>query len=157
MADEKRVDNQLTDLQEQINSLKSENKRFRDEVSNLGKEALLTDNYLAKGNPLAYECETAAFKVDYSSSHLNQPRMLTVKQVRDVFYSLWNNTVGFVRIGDSELNIQKLYDKCAMLTYDDQETNKALKSNVDMLLKQIEDVQKYGTELKHDNDKRFAH
>jgi len=53
--------------------------------------------------------------VDYGASHLNEPRMMTIRQLRDVFWSLWNNSIAATRIFDSETHISKIYDKCAML------------------------------------------
>lgn len=66
---------------------------------------MLNDKFLGQGNITAYQCEMPSYKVDYGLPHLNKPRMITVKQVRDLFYSLWNNTVALGRIGESEQHI----------------------------------------------------
>lgn len=92
-------------MQHQINELKDINRRRQNEIETQSKEGLCNDQYLAQGDISKYQCEVPAFKVDYNMPHLNKPRMLTIKQIRDVFYSLWNNTVALGRIGESEAHI----------------------------------------------------
>ena len=52
-VDEK-VQQQMTDLQKQIDDIREENRRFKEEISNKSREDLLTDNYLAKGQISSY-------------------------------------------------------------------------------------------------------
>jgi hypothetical protein len=74
---------------------------------------------LAKGDTTTFTYEKPAVQVDLAAKNLNEPRMMTVKQIRDLFYSLMNTSTAQQRILDSEVNINKLYDKTALLTYED--------------------------------------
>jgi hypothetical protein len=49
-----RVQGQKDNLQRQIDELREENKRFKEEVFNRSRENLLTDTYLAKGQISSY-------------------------------------------------------------------------------------------------------
>ena len=82
--------------------------------------------------------------------------MLTVKQIRDVFYSLWNNTVSLGRIGTAEANIVKLENKCILLKLEDESIHKKLDSHVERLQQLIADAQAFSQNLKSDSEKRFA-
>jgi hypothetical protein len=99
--------------------LREENQRFKDETFLNSKENLLTDKYLAKGDATSFLFERPGLNVDLADKTLNVPRMLTVKQIRDLFYSLMNTSSAQYRISESETNIQKLFDKTALLTYED--------------------------------------
>ncbi len=99
--------------------MKEENQAFKDEVFLNSKENLLTDKYLAKGDQNSFTFEKAGIDVDLTAKNLNVPRMMTVKQIRDLFYSLMNTSTAQQRISDSETNINKLFDKTALLTYED--------------------------------------
>lgn len=69
--------------------------------------------------------------------------MLTVKQVRDIYMSLWNNSTAITRLADHDTNIQKLHDKCSMLTYDDKELQKNIDAGDDRLNKLITEAQTF--------------
>ena len=51
---DERVQNQIGDLQRQIDQIREENQKFKDETFNNSKEDLLTDKYLAKGELTSY-------------------------------------------------------------------------------------------------------
>jgi hypothetical protein len=74
---------------------------------------------LAKGDATTFTYEKPAVLVDLAAKNLNEPRMMTVKQIRDLFYSMMNTSTAQQRIADSEVNINKLFDKTALLTYED--------------------------------------
>lgn len=78
----------------------------------------MTKEYFAKNSVIGYEFEHVE-QQGLDSPALNEPRMITLKQVRDLFYSLWNNSKAITRITETELGISKLWDKTAMLTFDD--------------------------------------
>jgi|LauGreDrversion4_2_1035121.scaffolds.fasta_scaffold184420_3 hypothetical protein len=101
---------------------------------------MLNDKFLAQGNIGTYDLENPTFGVDYESEHLNAPRMMTVKQIRDLFYSLWNNTVSLGRISTAESNISKLENKSILLKIEDERIQKALDTHVDNLQKLINDA-----------------
>jgi hypothetical protein len=99
--------------------MRDENQAFKDEVTINSKENMLTDRYLAKTDPSGYLFEKPGMTIDYTGKELNTPRMMTVKQIRDLFYSMINNSSAQARIAESESNINKLFDKTALLTYED--------------------------------------
>lgn len=136
--------------------MRDENQAFKDDIAINSKENLLTDKFLAKTDPSGYLFEKPGLTIDFSGKEMNMPRMMTVKQIRDLFYSMINNSSAQARIAESESNINKLFDKTALLTYEDQELSNRLNQNFDSLTKSINDVQSYATNLKNDNDKRFA-
>jgi hypothetical protein len=72
--------------------MREENQSFKDEVFLNSKENLLTDKYLAKGDHNSFTFEKAGIDVDLTAKNLNVPRMMTVKQIRDLFYSLMNTS-----------------------------------------------------------------
>ena len=45
--------------------------------------------------------------------------MLTIKQIRDLFYSLMNTSRSQERVAEAEANILKIFEKCSLLTYED--------------------------------------
>jgi len=45
--------------------------------------------------------------------------MMTIKQIRDVVFSLLNNSIALTRIKENEVQIDKLHTKCYKLAYDD--------------------------------------
>lgn len=136
--------------------MKEENQSFKDEVFLNSKENLLTDKYLAKGDTTTFTYEKPAVQVDLAAKNLNEPRMMTVKQIRDLFYSLMNTSTAQQRITDSEASINKLFDKTALLTYEDQDLSNRLNQNFDSLTKSIGEVQSFAKKMEADHDKRFA-
>ena len=67
-----------------------------------------------------------------------------------------NTSEASERLIQSEDNIKKLFDKCSLLTYEDQELSTRINTNFDSLTKSIGDVQTFASNMKSDNDKRFA-
>jgi hypothetical protein len=61
-----------------------------------------------------FESDEAAFK--WSKSEYKEPRIFTMKQIRDIFFSLLNQSKAQDRICDGEDNIRRLWDKCKSLT-----------------------------------------
>jgi predicted RNase H-like nuclease (RuvC/YqgF family) len=47
---------------------------------------------LAKGDATTFTYEKPAVQVDLAAKNLNEPRMMTVKQIRDLFYSMMNTS-----------------------------------------------------------------
>ena len=74
-----KVQEQIEELHLRIDKLYAYNTKKEDEVKEQGKEAMLNDKFLAKGNIAGYDIENPTFGVDYGSEHLNAPRMMTVK------------------------------------------------------------------------------
>ena len=50
--------------------------------------------------------------IDWSKEEFNEPRALTIKNIRDIFFALMNQSQAQQRICDSEDNIRRLWDKC---------------------------------------------
>jgi hypothetical protein len=64
--------------------------------------------------------------------------------------------VALGRIRESENEIKKLQDKCAMLTYDDMELRKDFVAADEKLNKMLLDANQFMKEMKSDHEKRFA-
>jgi transcription initiation factor IIE alpha subunit len=60
--------------------------------------------------------EDSPSKLDWSDAKLNEPRQLTLKNVRDIFFALINQSRAQKRICKTEDNVTKLYAKCQALT-----------------------------------------
>ena len=151
-----KVQEQIEELHLRIDKLYAYNQRREDEVRDQAREAMLNDKFLARGNIDGYDTENPSFGVDYSDPLYHAPRMLTVKQVRDLFYSLWNNTVSLGRIATAETNISKLDNKCLLLKLEDDRQQREMDQHVDQLQKLIAEAQSFSQNLKSDCEKRFA-
>lgn len=128
-----KVQEQIEELHLRIDKLYAYNQRREDQANEQAREAMLNDKFLARGDIEAYDTENADFGVDYSGALYHTPRMMTVKQVRDLFYSLWNNTVSLGRIGTAEANISKLDNKCLLLKLEDERQQRETDQHVDQL------------------------
>jgi len=56
--------------------------------------------------------------------------MLTLKQVRDVFFSLLNISHAQQRVEQSEQNIDKLTTRCYKLAFDDEQLSNRLQKDM---------------------------
>ena len=54
--------------------------------------------------------------IDWKQEHFNQPREFTIKNIRDIFFGLLNQSKAQERICDAEDNIGRLWEKCQALT-----------------------------------------
>lgn len=66
---------------------------------------------------------------DWNKKEFNEPRRFTVKNIRDIFYSLLNLSKAQERLCDGELNIKNLWDKCQSLTEECQRIDERLTQN----------------------------
>lgn len=66
-------------MQKQIDIIVTENDEFKDDVKDKGKEYLINDRYLGKGDISAYKFEQEELASDLSAPSLNQPRMMTIR------------------------------------------------------------------------------
>ena len=121
-----------------------------------GRESLLTGHYLAKGDPTWYQYEQGQMKADLEQGHLNEPRMLSVKQVRDLFFSLWNNSQAVTRIRENEGCIENLQAKCTKLQLEDEQLSSRINLNNQTTIKSFEDLQKDIKQSKTDNERKFG-
>lgn len=112
------------DIQSQVDGLKKYNKDQTDMHQQKGQEDLtaaeylkLLENFDQKDSEEASPTfEDSPSKIDWSDAKLNEPRQLTLKNVRDIFFALMNQSRAQKRICKAEDNITKLWDKCGQLT-----------------------------------------
>lgn len=57
---------------------------------------------------------------------MNEPRVFSVKNIRDIFFTLLNTSMAQYRICDGETNINALWDKCKSLTEECERIEKKL-------------------------------
>jgi CHASE3 domain sensor protein len=82
--------------------------------------------------------------------------MLTLKQLRDVFFSLLNNSAANSKLATTQLNVHQLFEKCAVLSFDDQELHKKVDDVVAGLRRSLAEAGDATQALKSDSEKRFA-
>jgi asparagine synthetase A len=82
--------------------------------------------------------------------------MLTVKQIRDVFFSLLNNSMALTRIRENEMQIDKIHTKCYKLAYDDEQLGNKINANAESFNKQMEEVWKDIKQTKIDHERKFG-
>eukprot|EP00347_Sterkiella_histriomuscorum_P022884 403336796 len=81
---------------------------------------------------------------------------MTVRQIRDLFYSLWNISVATTRIKETEVTIEKIQTKCYKLSYDDEQLSNRINQNNTSYLKTFEDIQKDSKQSKLDHERKFS-
>lgn len=57
--------------------------------------------------------ESKRQNIDWEKDIYNQPRALTIKNIRDIFFSLLNQSQTQQRVCDTEDNIRRLWVKCS--------------------------------------------
>lgn len=73
----------------------------------------------AKFNRPTFESDDGL--IDWKQEHFNQPREFTIKNIRDIFFGLLNQSKAQERVCDTEENIVNLWEKCQNLTEFDTE------------------------------------
>ncbi|CDW72692.1 UNKNOWN [Stylonychia lemnae] len=146
----------VQDLQKQIDEIMNDSLEFREEIRMKGKEQLLNHRFFAKGDVTTYQFEQEQYSLELSFDHLNEPRMLSVKQVRDLFYSLLNISQATSRIKETEINFEKLQTKCYKLSYDDEQLSNRINNNNNTALKTFDEINKENKQTKLDNERKFS-
>lgn len=66
-------------MQKQIDEIVTESQEFKAEINIKGKENLLNDRFLSKGDINVYQYEQEGYGSDFKNSDLIEPRMMSVK------------------------------------------------------------------------------
>ena len=64
--------------------------------------------------------------LDWETKEWNQPRVFTLKNIRDIFFTLMNFSKTQERVCDGETNIHNLWEKTAQLTAECERIDKKL-------------------------------
>lgn len=110
-------------LQDQIDNLDKYNKDKVTSDYEMGQQDLTNDNFLrlnyhfnqceGEGSVPTYERD--GNKLDWKKEVYHEPRAFTIKNFRDLFFGMMNQSKAQQRIYDAEENIRKLYEECKRL------------------------------------------
>lgn len=87
--------------------------------------------------------------IDWSNPVYNKFRSFNIKAIRDIFFSLLNNSRCQQRVCDSEENIVKLWKKCESLTEECKRLEARMYKNK---LEHEEQLQRFRDEVKMQNN-----
>lgn len=115
------IKDQNSGLQNQITGLQNLSQDKEIEVMDKGKQDLTAAEFLnlrknfktvegCEYDKVTFEAENQL--IDWNKESLQEPRQLTIKNVRDIVFSLLNQSIAQKRISQSEVKIGQLFEEC---------------------------------------------
>lgn len=151
------LESRCDELQKQINQIRQEQSQREADIFQKSKESLFgPEAFATDSNGFKSESQFSSYSANIESQEWQEPRMFTLKQVRNAVYSILNQSVFNEELNDVIKKAQSLHDYTQALN----ETDKQLNHKFTEELREVNDRHKNTKQEQADvytkNQKQFA-